>query len=317
MIKKLLLHISSLKIELPKIVLSRTTTIVLNICLTRQGGQKLIAHLRKKWSNRGVKKFNIKILPLVISLAVHAGILFIKLQSEPSLPQKKQVLKYRKVGKKDLLKDSPNLLAVPADQSNPAMSKSLLERIGQLMDKISPPPVKELKKQEQNQQAEQKRKQNEFQNQSRIMQAKVFNKIEREGDHAKILSNKGMGLDLLPPKGISEDELNSAEKKFYAFQKRVFENYLYSFLRVYKQLSLDRPALIRAVESSSHQLRGKVLYDDEGNILEIKIIRSSVDDNVHELFESTLKGMDQLSNPPRELLDENQQLPLFFKLQIN
>jgi len=252
-------------------------------------------------------------LILMTTLLTHGAILFVSIEQKELLPEKKQVLKYRKVGKVNQKDQNFALPSAPSAETSPVLDRGLLEKIGKLIDKIAPlPKKKNIKKDPKKITPTQN-----FQFESKRMQAKIFHKIKKEGDHSKILANKSMVLDITPPEGVSEDELNSLEKKFYSFQKRVFQNYLYSFLRVYKQLSMDSPAVIQAIESGRYRLRGKVTYDEDGNILSLKIIKSSLDDNIHELFEKTLTGMNFLPNPPRELLTEEKKLPIFFNLNIN
>lgn len=132
-----------------------------------------------------------------------------------------------------------------------------------------------------------------------------------------IITRTGLNLHFEPPDGVSEDELNSVEKKFYSFQKRTFVSYVQSLLSVYQQKLINRPQIENIVKNETHLVTGKIDFDREGNILRIKILRSSPSDEVHNLFEETLKAINRLPNPPDLLIKDREQFTIYYQLRIN
>jgi len=120
-----------------------------------------------------------------------------------------------------------------------------------------------------------------------------------------------------PPEGVSEDELNSVEKVFYSFQKRTFHNYIKSFITIFNNLKLAKPLLKKTIQDESHKLTGRVVFDKEGNIISIKILRWSVNDDIQELFEKTLSEIRKLPNPPHALINTSEEFTIYYQLNIN
>lgn len=117
------------------------------------------------------------------------------------------------------------------------------------------------------------------------------------------------------PEGVSEDELNSDEKAYYAFFKRSYASYLSKLYASYDKIILTRPGLERDFEEK-HLLIGKIDYDEKGNIVTIKILKSSDSDNVHYFFEETLKQLN-LPNPPKSFIKAKKQFSTYYQIQIN
>jgi len=149
------------------------------------------------------------------------------------------------------------------------------------------------------------------------VQTDVLKQLAASPDNAKVLRQTGFNMQLEPPEGVSEDELNSMEKIFYSFQKRTFRTYVGSFLRKYQQTLLNKPIVKETIKNEKHRLAGRVIFDKDGNIVSIKIIRSSHSDEIHELFEETLKDMYKLPNPPKDLLSKKGQFTIYYQLRIN
>lgn len=117
------------------------------------------------------------------------------------------------------------------------------------------------------------------------------------------------------PEGISEDELNSDEKAYYSFFKRSYANYLEKLYATYEKMSVERPGLDKDF-SNSHLLIGKIDYDEKGNIIMVKILKSSESDDVHAFFEETLKQL-KLPNPPKSFIKNKKQFTTYYQIQIN
>ncbi|MCO4794098.1 MAG: TonB C-terminal domain-containing protein [Bacteriovoracaceae bacterium] len=134
---------------------------------------------------------------------------------------------------------------------------------------------------------------------------------------AKVANKSDIQVHFEPPEGISEDELNSVEKMFYSFQKRTFEGYFNSFITTYNRVIQLRPRLKKTLNREVHHLTGRVTFDRNGNIVSIKILRWSQDDNLQKLFEETLKEIKSLPNPPKDILGKNEQFNIYYQLKIN
>ncbi|MBC7713555.1 MAG: hypothetical protein H7177_09455 [Rhizobacter sp.] len=117
------------------------------------------------------------------------------------------------------------------------------------------------------------------------------------------------------PEGVSEDELNSDEKAYYSFYVRSYQNYFSKIYANYEKIVVERPGLA-AVFDKRHLLIGKIDYDQEGNIVTVKILKSDESDDLHYFFEETLKQLSQ-PNPPKVFTKNRKQFSIFYQLQIN
>ena len=117
------------------------------------------------------------------------------------------------------------------------------------------------------------------------------------------------------PEGVSEDQLNSDEKAYYAFFKRSYASYLSKLYATYEKIKIDRPRLDRDL-LDKHLLIGKIDYDENGNIVTVKIIKSSQSDDIHYFFEETLKQLN-LPNPPKSFVKSKKTFSTYYQIQIN
>ena len=117
------------------------------------------------------------------------------------------------------------------------------------------------------------------------------------------------------PEGVSEDELNSDEKTYYSFYVRSYQNYFSKIYSTYEKTVIERPALARVFDKK-HLLIGKIDYDEKGNIVTVRILKSSEDDDLHYFFEETLKQLNQ-PNPPKVFTKSRKQFSIYYQLQIN
>ncbi len=157
---------------------------------------------------------------------------------------------------------------------------------------------------------------NNFRRQKEI-QFGMLRDMGQQSTQAEILKTTGFNLHFEPPDGIPEDELNSVEKIFYSFQKRTFIGYVNSFMSSYQDTLNRHPQVKNALRSERHLLTGRVTFDKEGNIVRIKILRSSQNDDVHRLFEDTLRNIRSLPNPPKAIIEDKDQFNIYYQLKIN
>jgi hypothetical protein len=137
--------------------------------------------------------------------------------------------------------------------------------------------------------------------------------FNKDGMAAQKISNFEIRYER--PEGVSEDELNSDEKAFYSFYKRSYASYVSKLYATYEEIAVNRPRLNKDFETK-HLLVGRIDYDQNGNIIMVKIIKSSDSDDVHYFFEETLKKL-VLPNPPKIFLKKKKEFSIYYQVQIN
>lgn len=155
------------------------------------------------------------------------------------------------------------------------------------------------------------------QDKDRDFNNRILKELSVDEEDAKALKIAGFNINFTPPEGVNEDELNSTEKIFYAFQKRTFLSYVNSFLKSYNEIAVTRPNLKKTFMSEKHTMVGKVIFDKEGNIVSVKILEWSLNDDIEKLFENTLENIHSLPNPPKAYLGPDEKFTLYYQLKIN
>lgn len=133
--------------------------------------------------------------------------------------------------------------------------------------------------------------------------------------HTKANNISNFDIRIERPEGITEDQLNSDEKAFYAFYKRTYSNYVSKLYATYEKMRVGNPALDKEFENE-HILIGKIDYDEMGNIITIKILKSSSSDIVHNFFEESLKQL-SIPNPPKIFVKKNKEFSVYYQIHIN
>jgi hypothetical protein len=64
-------------------------------------------------------------------------------------------------------------------------------------------------------------------------------------------------------------------------------------------------------------LTGRLVFDQQGNLKQIKMVRWTNIDKLQTFFESVLKKLDSLQNPPKELWLKDGEFAIFVTLQVN
>ena len=124
-------------------------------------------------------------------------------------------------------------------------------------------------------------------------------------------------FDLQVPKGVPEDELNSAELVFYSFRKRTAITYINSFIKELNHFERTRPHLQFPLTKSPQLISGQITYDKNGDILKINTLRWSNITELQNFFMDVLKNMSSLPNPPKEIINENGEFVINFSLALN
>ena len=128
-------------------------------------------------------------------------------------------------------------------------------------------------------------------------------------------SLSGLEVRMERPEGVSEDELNDVEKMYYSFNVRMYKNFYTTIVTNFDKIKIQRPGLEKAM-ADSHELLGRVEYDENGEIQSIKILKSSVNDDIHFFFEESLKQL-KLPNPPKSKLGKDKTFNIFYLITIN
>ena len=125
-----------------------------------------------------------------------------------------------------------------------------------------------------------------------------------------------MNIQLEVPKGIKEDELNKHELVYYSFQKRTVMAYVNSFHKELNSFEKSNPHLRFPLTRQKQSLAGRVIYDQNGDILRIETLKYTNISKLQDFFMNVLKNMNSLPNPPKEIL-ENDQFAINFILSLN
>ncbi len=122
----------------------------------------------------------------------------------------------------------------------------------------------------------------------------------------KTLANTGVGIKFDIPKGVKEDKLNKDELVFYSFQKRAAIAYVNSFYNKLNEFERRNPHLKFPMTEDEKQLAGKIVYDANGDILQIKTLQWTELPTLNRFFEDVLKELHKLPNPPEQIIKDGQ-----------
>lgn len=134
---------------------------------------------------------------------------------------------------------------------------------------------------------------------------------------ASKLTESDILVNLEVPEGVEADELNKYELMFYGFQRRTAINYINAFYKNLDKFQRENPHLNFPMTDSKQVMTGRLTYDEKGNIKQIKMIRWSNEGRLQDFFESVLKEMDTLQNPPQALWKKDGEFSIFFSFIIN
>lgn len=137
--------------------------------------------------------------------------------------------------------------------------------------------------------------------------------VNRLNTRANNISNFDIRVER--PEGVSEDQLNADEKTFYSFYKRTYSNYISKLYATFSKVRIEKPGLDQDF-NDEHLLIGKIDYDENGDIITIKILKSSSSDNVHYFFEEALKEL-KIPNPPKVFVKGQKQFSIYYQIKIN
>lgn len=118
------------------------------------------------------------------------------------------------------------------------------------------------------------------------------------------------------PKGVKESELNKHELVFYSFQKRTAITYINSFYKKLNEFKMKNPHLHFPMTEKKENMVGRVIYDKDGNIVKINMMKWTKVNKLQDFFMDVLQEMTALPNPPKAILKDGQ-FTVFFALTVN
>jgi hypothetical protein len=130
------------------------------------------------------------------------------------------------------------------------------------------------------------------------------------------LTKSLMNMQVEVPEGVAADELNEFELMFYGFQKRLMEKYFSTIVLQVREYE-KRYSLPTLMPEGRHTMTGRVTFDSEGNIKQIKMVRWTQADKLQAMFEDILKSMDRLPNPPKLLRNQDGEFVVFYTFTVN
>lgn len=137
------------------------------------------------------------------------------------------------------------------------------------------------------------------------------------GESISSFQNTDVGVNLEVPEGVNPDELNEYEQMFYSFQRRVALSYVNSFMSHYNKFERINPGTRFPMTDSKETMTGRLTYDAQGNIKQIKMVRWTNVSKLQDFFLEVVKGMDSIQNPPKTLWEKDGEFTVFFTLVVN
>ena len=134
---------------------------------------------------------------------------------------------------------------------------------------------------------------------------------------AEILNSRRVALNFELPKGKKLDEMNESELKLYSFLRRGAIKYVNSLTAEIRDFEMKNPHLHFPLTDDKQVLTGRLVFDQQGNLKQIKMVRWTNIDKLQTFFESVLKKLDSLQNPPKELWLQDGEFAIFVTLQDN
>ena len=134
---------------------------------------------------------------------------------------------------------------------------------------------------------------------------------------ANLLNSRRVALNFELPEGKKLSELNESELKLYSFLRRGAIKYVASLSAEIQEFEMKNPHLHFPLTDAKQIMTGRLVFDSQGNLKQIKMVRWTNVDKLQTFFESVLKRLDTLQNPPKELWAQDGEFAVFVTLQIN
>lgn len=131
------------------------------------------------------------------------------------------------------------------------------------------------------------------------------------------LNNSNVAVNIEVPKGVNLDELNEEELVFYSFQKRSALQYIATFYNKLQEFERKNPHVAFPITKEKTRMTGRITYDKDGNIVRIKMLEWTETQRLQDFFVNVLEELQSLPNPPKLLIDENDEFSVVYSLIIN
>lgn len=273
-------------------------------------------------------KFEIKITyPIFLGLALLVHFLFIFFIQGPSSAPDKQLAKATKspliihtLGEKNA-KSANSVYIKPEKPTPPKVAKKISPKNLNLSDLMAAQPaLKAPPKTVQPTQRPGQMPKRETALSGLRYGAEDFKKMAKDPmlqGGADILSSQKMALNFELPEGKKLDELNESELKLYGFLRRGAMKYVASLSSELKEFEMKNPHLQFPLTETKQVLTGRLVYDGQGNLKQIKMVRWTNVTKLQSFFENVLKRLETLQNPPKELWAQDGEFTVFVTLQLN
>ena len=123
-------------------------------------------------------------------------------------------------------------------------------------------------------------------------------------------------LNIILPEGIKEDQLNRFEEMFYSFRKRVAEQYINQILLLSATTGNRYPRTSFPWTNKTQMLRAKLTFDSKGNLQRVEHLQKSDSKILQEYFQDVMNTMERIPNPPRDIINQEENFELVFGLNI-
>lgn len=118
------------------------------------------------------------------------------------------------------------------------------------------------------------------------------------------------------PEGVEPDELNENELVYYSFQKRMLVGYINTIVKEIEKFQ-KKHRNFQLDPNSKILMTARLTYDSEGNVKQIKMVRWSNLDPLQGVFEESMKNLNQLNNPPKDLWSKSGEFNVFYSWIIS
>jgi hypothetical protein len=142
------------------------------------------------------------------------------------------------------------------------------------------------------------------------------NNSQSSRQYMEALGDTDSVVKLEVPEGVKESELNKHELVFYSFQKRTAMTYINSFYKKLNEFKLKNPHLNFPMTEDKKRMVGRVIYDKNGNIVRINMMKWTHIEKLQDFFLDVLQEMSALPNPPKAILSDGE-FTVFFALTVN
>jgi hypothetical protein len=127
-------------------------------------------------------------------------------------------------------------------------------------------------------------------------------------------NNASIGVVI--PGGVQEGTLNKWQLVLYAFHKRIFSQFLMQLYLNAEEMERKYPYAQFPYSRVADSVKVKATYDARGTLQHIERQKSSDTGLLNEFFMNAMNDLSSFPNPPKLILNENNEFELIFEIQI-